>query len=216
MAYYIDAEHVSLDDLRSRIEETDLVPSRGALMDELAEKFFKLKKQGITTLASLRNELKTARRMELVSNLTGIDMQYLTLLRREIESYFPKPFPLTEFDWLPQTEIKNLERAGICDSAALYQATNKAEGRTEIVGSTGIDAALLEILIRLVDLTRIQWVSPTMARMLAEAGYDSASKVAASNAENLCDAIERVNEKDRFFKGKIGLRDIKRLVRSAI
>jgi hypothetical protein len=48
------------------------------------------------------------------------------------------------------------------------------------------------------------WVTPTAARMLLEAGYDSASKVVASEAEELCEALERVNEGDRFFKGKIG------------
>ena len=30
-----------------------------------------------------------------------------------------------------------------------------------------------------------------------------------------CEALARVNEGDRFFKGKIGLRDVSRLVRSA-
>jgi len=78
-----------------------------------------------------------------------------------------------------------------------------------------VDAALLEALVRLADLTRVQWVSPIAARMLVEAGYDSASKVAAADAEDLCEALVRVNEGDKFFKGKIGLRDIKRLVRAA-
>jgi hypothetical protein len=39
--------------------------------------------------------------------------------------------------------------------------------------------------------------------------------VAAAEAEDLCEALEVVNEGDRFFKGKIGLRDIKRLIRAA-
>ena len=51
-----------------------------------------LESHGIQTLAHLRTELKTPRRLDAVASATGIDPQYLILLRREIESYFPKPF----------------------------------------------------------------------------------------------------------------------------
>jgi hypothetical protein len=61
----------------------------------------------------------------------------------------------------------------------------------------------------------MHWVSPTAARMLIEAGYDSASAVAAADAEELCEALVRANADHRFFKGQIGLRDIRRLVRAA-
>ena len=58
MSYYIDAEKVSLDDLQKRIEETDLIPSRAALLEKIKDKFSALKAQGILTLAYLRKELK--------------------------------------------------------------------------------------------------------------------------------------------------------------
>ena len=215
MAYHIDAEKVSLDDLRKRIEETDLVPSRVPLLDGIETILEALEQQGITTLASLRNELKNSKRLETVSNVTGIDAQYLVLLRREIGGYFPKPLALKAFDWLPKGEIAKLEQHGIRNTAALYKAASSAKSRTELAKSTDVDDIILETLVRLADLTRVQWVSLTVARMLVEAGYDSASKVAVADSEELCAALMRVNEGARFFKGKIGLRDIKRLVRAA-
>jgi hypothetical protein len=215
MTYYVDAENVSLDDLRKRIEATDLVPSRASLLDGINMKLEALEQQGITTLARLRNELKNSKRLEAVANATGIDTQYLILLRREIESYFPKPFALKTFDWLPIGEIAKLEQNGIRDTAVLYKAASSVKGRTELAKSTGMDVAILEALARLADLTRVQWVSPTTARMLVTAAYDSASKVAAADAEDLCEAFLRVNDGGRFFKGKIGLRDIKRLIQAA-
>jgi len=215
MTYHIDAERVSLDDLRKRIEETDLVPSRTSLLDGINTKTTVLQQHGIPTLASLRKELKNSKRMEALSKATGIDKQYLTLLRREIESYFPQPSALKAFDWLPEGEIAKLEEKGIRHTAAFYEAACSVDSRTEFAKSTGVDIAILEALVRLADLTRVQWVSPIVARMLVEAGYDSASKVAAADAEELCEALVGVNEGDRFFKGKIGLRDIKRLVRAA-
>lgn len=215
MAYYIDAGKVSLDDLKKRIEETDLVPSRASLLDRIDGKLKALEQQGITTLANLRNELRNSKRLEAVSNATGIETQYLILLRREIEGYFPKPSALKVFDWLPKGAIAILEENGIRDTTALYKAASSVNGRTELAKSTGVDVSILEALVRLADLTRVQWVSPTVARMLVEAGYDSVSKVAAADADDLCQALMHVNEGDRFFKGKIGLRDIKRLIRAA-
>ena len=215
MPYHLDAETVSLAALQKRIEETDLVPSRASLLDGIDAKIKVLEQQGLTTLAGLREGLKTARRLEALSKATGIDMQYLTLLRREIEGYFPTPPALKTFDWLPEKEIVKLEKKGLLHAAVLYEAADCSESRTALAESTGVDAAVLEELVRLVDLTRVQWVSPLTARMLVEAGCDSASNLAAANAEELCEALVRVNAGDRFFKGKIGLRDIKRLVRAA-
>jgi hypothetical protein len=215
MAYHIDAEKIGLDDLQRRIEGTDLVPSRASLLDGLQMKLQVLEQQGITTLASLRSELKNAKRRKALSNVTGIDVQYLILLRREIGGYFPKPSALKAFDWLPKEEVAKLEENGMRDTAALYQAAVSVESGTELAESIGVDAAVLEALIRLADLTRVQWVSPTAARMLVEAGYDSVSMLAAADSEDLYKALVRVNEGDRFFKGKIGLRDVKRLVQAA-
>lgn len=215
MAYHLDAEKISLDDLRKRIEATDLVPSRASLLDGLGLKIKALEKQGIVTLADLRKELKTAKRMEALATSTGIAVQYLTLLRREVEGWFPKPFPLKDFDGLPQSEVTKLERAGIRDSAALYEATDSQSRRTALAKSTGVDDATLETFAHLVDLTRVQWTSPTAARMLLEAGCDSVSKLAGMDADELCEALARVNAGNKFFKGRIGLRDVKRLIQAA-
>ena len=38
MTYHMDAERVGLDELRKRIVETDLIPSRAALLDGITEK----------------------------------------------------------------------------------------------------------------------------------------------------------------------------------
>jgi len=215
MAYHLDAEKISLDDLQKRIESTDLVPSRASLLDELGTKMKALEKQGIVTLANLRNELKTAKRLETLAKSTGIGTQYLTLLRREIEGWFPKPFPLKAFDGLPKGEIAKLERNGIRDSAALYEATDSKSKRTALANTAGMHIATLETLAQLVDLTRVQWTSPTAARMLLEAGCTGSAKLAKMDADELCEALARVNAGNKFFKGRIGLRDVKRLIHAA-
>lgn len=215
MPYHIDAENVNLADLRKRIEATDLVPSRVSLLNEIATKMKALEKHDITTLARLRYELKTSKRLEAVASATGIESQYLVLLRREIEGYFPKPCALKEFEWLPEDEIVKLEENGFTHAAALYDAISQSGSKAELMAKTNVDGAVLDTLLALVDLTRVQWVSPTAARMLVEASIESAASLAAADADELYLALVRVNQGDRFFKGKIGLRDVRRLIRSA-
>ena len=215
MAYYIDAENVSLNKLRERIQNTDLVPSRVSLLENLDAKMKLLEQQGITTLATLRIALKTSKRLDELSKLTVIDRQYLVLLRREIESYFPKPRPLSAFDWLPREELKKLEEVEIDNTFLLYESTTEKASKVEILAITNVDGALLDSLITLSDLTRIQWVSPKFAGMLVAATYDTVTKIAEANAEELHAALERINSDKQYFKGKIGLRDIKRVVQAA-
>ena len=215
MGYYLQAEKVSLEDLQKRIEETDLVPSRSSLLEDIEDKFKNLKKHGISNLEDLRNELKNAKKIPSFAKKTGIEEQYLTLLRREIEGYFPKTFPLKSFDWLPQKEISKLEKEGYKNPALLFEALNIPENRKEIIDSLKIDEKFIDSIYSLIDLTRIQWVNHTVARMLVSAGYTNVKMVSKANAEKLCNELDRVNKKNGYFKGKIGLRDIKRLVKAA-
>lgn len=210
MAYYIDDQKIGLAGLRKRIEETDLVPSRASLLEDIEAKFEGLEQQGITTLAALRSEMKTAKRLQALASRTGIREQYLTLLRREVESYFSKSFKLTVFDWLPPADIAKLADHDICTTADLYDTDC-----TEFVQTTGVDPAVLAQLVKLADLTRVQWTNPTAARMLLETGIESAEGLAAADADALHEALRQVNAGDRFFKGNIGLRDVNRWVQSA-
>ena len=215
MSYYLQAEKVSLDDLQTRIEETDLVPSRSSLLEDIKDKFEILKSIGISTLADLRKELKNSKKIPSFSKKTGIEEQYLALLRREIEGYFPKSIPLKSFDWLPKRELSKLEGEGYKNAALLFEALDSSKKREEIINTLKIDAKFIDLIYSLVDLTRIQWVNHTVARMLASAGYTNTKMVSKANAEKLCGQLDRVNKENKFFKGKIGLRDIKRLIKAA-
>lgn len=207
--------NISLDDLRRRIENTDLIPSQAPLKIEIDVKFFALKQQGITNLARLRDELKSPGKIEALSDASTVDKKYLILLRREIEGYFPKPVALKDFYWLPKEEIEKLVKNGIRDTAGLRQVAGNPVYRDELLSATGLDATCLQALIKLADLTGIRWVSPNIARMLVGAGYPSTTKVAAADPDDLYEALIRVNEGGRYYKGKVGMRDVKRLIRAA-
>ncbi|MBN1648268.1 MAG: DUF4332 domain-containing protein [Spirochaetales bacterium] len=210
MKYYLNEDQTGLACVRQRIEQTDLVPSRAQLKEDIKNVFARLEQDGYKTLADLRKALKTGNSIAIVSKKTGIDSGYLNLLRRETEGWFPKAFALKNFDWLPADDISRLEQNGLKTTKTLFDALQDTGIR-----EYGIREETISELTCLVDLTRIQWVSPLAARMLYTAGYQDTKSVAAANAEKLCDQLDMVNHANGFFKGKIGLRDIRRLVLAA-
>lgn len=62
------------------------------------------------------------------------------------------------------------------------------------------------------DLSRIQWVNPLFARLLLEGGYGSVARVSAADSSELVQAIADANARLLLFKGKIGQKDMARLV----
>ena len=215
MNYYIDDTKFSLQDLQKRIEATDLIPSRISLLENIEAIFKELKKQGIKTLADLRKQLKTPKSINAFSTKSSLDEKYLAMLRREIESYFPKAFSINKFTWLSKKECEKLTVAGLNNTKKIYETLSQKDKVKKISTEYKISTSFLDMILNLVDLTRIQWTSSLFARMLLEAGYNTSKKVAQADAEELCNAVDATNKKGKYFNGKIGLRDIKRLINSA-
>lgn len=215
MNYYIDDSKIELKDLQKRIEKTDLVPSRKSILENIDDIFKTLNKKGIKTLADLRNQVKTPKKLNEFSVKSGIDNDYLILLRREVESYFPKAFSINEFTWLPREECEKLNLLGLNNTKKIFEALNRKDNLRKLGIENNISNSFLNKILSLVTLTRIQWVSPLFAYMLYEVGYISPKNIAEANAEELCNAVNKINDSGEYFKGKIGLRDIKRLINSA-
>ncbi|MCJ7735651.1 MAG: hypothetical protein MUP11_14020 [Anaerolineales bacterium] len=93
-SYHIDASKYTLRKMKEDLLNRDLIPSRTPLKEGLDEKFHILEKTGISMLQELISALKNNQKMEGLSHSTGIDENYLTLLRREANSYLPNPVSL--------------------------------------------------------------------------------------------------------------------------
>jgi hypothetical protein len=197
------------------LKKTDLIPSRAELKDGLGKNLAALKCQGQHSLQDLRRGLKKPSQLQELSKATGIAASYLNLLRREIERYFPKPVKLVDLKWLTKSEIASLKKAAIMNSQTLYERSRTKADLAALVQATRFDRHALNLVIHACDLMRIQWVSPGFARMLIAAGYKSAREVAAADAEHLDAALQKANSKREYFKGTIGLRDVKRVVKAA-
>jgi hypothetical protein len=215
MTEYSKPETVSLSDLLLRIKSTDLVPSRAALLEDIDILFERISKEGIQTWMDLQKAIKNPKNIESFSKATGINPQYLVLLLREIEGYHPKSFDLVDIDWVSQDVINELVKNGITNSEELLSKNEDQNCQLRFAEQVGIDPKPLDYLVRLSELTRVQWVSPITARMLIEAGCDNCQKLASADGEILCAEVDRVNKQKGYFNGKIGLRDINRLIQAA-
>lgn len=204
---------MSLNDLRRRLESTDLIPSHQPLLQGIGKRFAQLEKAGVSSIEILRSKLKTAKALTETATAARVDSEYLVLLRRAVEGFFPKPLSLRSFEWLDQSTISRLEDAGFTNTEELHTAV--ASSRASLLRRTGIKAQSLSEIASLSDLVRIQWVSPTFARVLLAAGFADARAVASADPENLLAAVSEANAGSQFYKGKLGLRDMKRLTAAA-
>ena len=209
MSYHVNPQTITLTTLTTRINQTDLTPGLVPVRDQWPVQVKLLQKAGIRTLADLRTRLKTKKTLAVFAAEADMNPDYLVLLRRMVEGFFPDPRPLAEFSWLDSAVIQKLKQAGIADTRQLFEAGKSELGKTELMPHQLMEAQALA------DLCRIQWVSPLFARSILAAGLNSAAAVAKSDPEKLCAAVAAVNGREGFFKGKIGVRDIRRLVFAA-
>lgn len=210
--YYIDADAVGLDALQARLQGTDLIPSHLPLLEGIAENMALLSAAGIGSLGDLQVVLKTAKSASELASRCDVERDYLMLLRRVINGFFPKPKPLADLDWLDTEIIDKLARAGVANTQQLFDA---AMNSVEFCAKVGISERDLRPFIEVADLCRVQWVSPTFARAIIAAGIAGAEDVKNADPEALCASIVRANKVAGFNKGKVGLRDVKRLVVAA-
>lgn len=210
--YYIDAHSVGLDALRKRLQASDLIPSHLPLLERLAENLALLRQADICSLGDLRDALKTKKSAMVLAARCNVDGQYLLLLRRAINGFFPKPKDLNDFVWLDMATVGKLAMVGVNNTQQLFDGV---AGDPEFAKKAGVTLRALAPFLEYSDLCRIQWVSPTFARVMISAGITDADSVAKSDPEELCDAIGEANKKDGLYKAKVGLRDIKRLVVAA-
>ena len=213
MSYYIDEGATSLDALQARLEATDLVPSHRPLLEGMAEKKGLLKGVGVQTLADLRVRLKRRQALDALAKASGIASGYLVLLRRVVEGFFPKPQPLQVFEGVEREAVVKLACIGVKNTQHLYEAVSSGVGK--LAKEAGVTKGSLMELVVFSQLVRIQWVSPTFARVLVAAGFTSVAKLRCAQAKALYEAVIRANESNRFYKGTVGVRDMQRLITAA-
>ncbi len=215
MSYYIDLSKIDLISYKEKLKNADLLPSRMLLkekIDAIFSEFLKLKINNIEELKAILSNKKNFN--DLLKNHV-FEETYLKVLLREINSMHPTPNKLADIPGLKTETVNTLVKIGVKDTFKLFDHIRTKDKRLKLQMETGLKNEEIIELIHLTDLSRIKWGSSIFVRMLYESGYDKAQKIAEADFAALYEQLKNLNIQKQYFKGHIGMHDIKLFVESA-
>jgi hypothetical protein len=207
-AYFIELESFHLSTFRETLETGDVLPSRKILKEDLATRFGMLESQVITKLSQLMDCLKTDDKLKSFSEKTGLPEEYLTILRREVNSFLPKPRSLAEIPALQAEHLSRLNKNGIRQTKQLFERVRTAEQRTLLAQECQVPEQLVLELAKLSDLTRINGVGAIFARILYETGVNTIELMAQADAKTTFNKVLKINEEKHYTEARVTLKDI--------
>jgi hypothetical protein len=206
--YFIDAAQFSLDKFRTILKTKDILPGRIILKDNVDENFDILKSKGIISLFDLLETLKTKPKLEKFSNETGLSVDYLTILRREANSYVSVPVKLADLPFTEMDITEKLNAEGIKDSKQLFDIAARKADRELVANRYKLPIEKLTELVRLCDLVRITGVGPVFARIIYDSGIRSAKEFLDMDSEDLFERLTKTNNDKGLTKAKFSVKDI--------
>ena len=215
MGYYIDLKRISIDQFKEILESADLIPSWMILKENIDKNLDIIKTHNIQNLDELHKKIKNKSKVQEFALQSGLPENYLSVLRRVINGYQPKPNKIKDFPCIAEDIAKKLEVLGFKKTIQLYEEILTTEKRNELSRKTGICEDEIIKLAKLTDLSRIRWVNHTFAYVLLEAGYDTAKKVANADYNKMYEKIKQLNKEREIYNGNIGAHDMKLCVEAA-
>lgn len=215
MSYYIDLSKISIEEYKTVLRDSYLLPSWKILENNIEENMDIISSNGIENLEQLKTCLKNKKKTVEFSEKSGLDIEYLTVLRRVVIGYHPKVNKIKDFPNTKPEVITLLAEAGIVDSYNFYNRSITSKDRKILADQVNITLSEIERIAHLSDLSRIKWVNHTFAYLLYETGYSSVDKVAKSDFKDIYAHVKEFNQKNQVFKGNISLHDMELLVELA-
>ena len=197
--YHIDLDKYSLAKFKNSLQTRALIPSRVSLKDELDQRFKILEEHGITNLKNLIDALKTKPKIEQFSQETGLTTDYLTLLRREANSYLPKPTRLDKFPGLAAEDLEKLAALGIVNTRQLLKEAKTKAQQERLSQHTEIPLKRMGEIVGLSDLSRVYGVGPVFARLIYDVGIRSIAEFVGYSAEEFIRIYEEQTQKKADF-----------------
>jgi hypothetical protein len=215
MGYHINLENITLEVYEQKLAVAWLPPSRRILQERLAERFEYFREADIKNLKELQRQLKQSKLLKKLSELPLFEGDYLVILLREINSMLPKPNRLKDFPGIPQTATEKLEAMGIKDTKHLFDKVLTPQQRQNLAMESELPLDLIHELASLTDLSRIKWVGAIFARVLFDLGIKNVRDAAGTDPVELHQKVNELNSQRQYYKGKIGLNDMRIFVAAA-
>ncbi|MEL7609440.1 MAG: DUF4332 domain-containing protein [Bacillota bacterium] len=215
MGYYIDLSKITLEEFKNKLKNEYLLPSQQFLKENIDEQFSIIQNQNIVNLQQLQQELKTKEKVNAFAKTTSIGVDYLTVLRRTVNSYHPEARKLDQFPCISSETAQKLAKAGIKTTLDLYDRIITPQERNRLADELGISIEKALLLAKLTDICRLRYVNQTFAYLLVMLGYDTVELIQKADYRILHKKLLELNEEKNIFKGKIGLNDMAFLVNEA-
>lgn len=187
--YYLSFDDFLLDNFRDALKAKTILPGRVILKEDIDARFDVLAEHGLETMTDLTDALKTKKKLAAFADKSGLSEEYLTILRREANSYKSKPVNLKDLPTFHEDAIEVLDSAGIRNTVQFFEKAAKKTDRLRLAKELNLELSALNELIQLTDLVRITGVGPVFAGMLHEAGITSVEQFMDISRETLCEEI---------------------------
>lgn len=112
-------------------------------------------------------------------------------------------YKIDEVEGIGPAFQEKLTAAGIKTTDDLLKAGGAKPGRTELAAKTGISEGQLLKWLNRADLMRVSGVGKQFAELLECSGVDTVKELAQRNAENLAEAMTKVNAEKKLTKGAV-------------
>lgn len=207
-AYMPDIAKVTLDEFKNEIKTGRLLPSRKPLLDDIDEKFSQIGNTGIRNAAQLKENLRSNSSLERFAKDTGIPENYLKLLKREVNNLLPTPIKFSDIPNISEKMVKQLNNLEIVDTENLFPHINEPESREKFKKISGLSMDEILWLTKLVDVSRIKWVGPKLARLIVDTAYDTVKKLADGTPSEVLKAFNEAKQTHKAYQGPLGINDI--------
>lgn len=192
MKYNMDLNCISINDYKTLLKSSNLLPGRRILLRNIDDNFSEFENRGLENVADLKKALSSPQKIASLSTDSGISEDYLIILKREMGSLEQKPVPIADYPGLDPSLISALKEAGVKTSKDYFES-----GRNDS-----------EELYCLCDLVRINGVGAVAAKVFYEAGYKSVPDVAYADAAVMLERVTNINKAKNYYKANLGIKDM--------
>ena len=104
----------------------------------------------------------------------------------------------------------------ITDTETLFSYVKDCDSRKNFEKESGLSKEEVLWLTKIVDVSRIKWVGPKLARLIVDTMYDTVEKLAKAKSTDVLNELNNAKKKHKAYDGPLGINDIDSWIRQVI
>lgn len=206
--YMPDLSKITLNEYKEELKTGRLLPSRKPLLEDIDGKFNILMKSGYNSLFDLKKALDNKKKFDEMVKKTDLPNDYLKLLKREVGNVLPVPIKFSEIPNISEKIIKKLADLDITNTEILFPYIVDSQSRKEFSKKSGLNDDEVLWLTKIVDISRIKWVGPKLAKLIVDTKFDTVEKLASAKPTEALAAFNEAKQTNKAYDGALGINDI--------